>query len=291
MTGAAGSSGSYAPFDEKKTAAAISLLSDESEVVVQRCRAALVAMGEAVRPRLLDELSRVRGDANRLLRHIVAEIDGPRLEREVIEMLGGRPDLEQGSILLGRLVDGGAGPDGVAGVLDAMAERADDLLHGQREPDRVLDVLRKVLVCQEGLRGVPYEHVHLVDALLHGATSHRRAMPLPLCIVWVLVGRRLGVPIVGLGMPGHMLVRYDRPDGLLVLDPFHGGQTSDEDFWRRFLVAQGFVASDLTALDATDGEMLVRTLRNLLNLAPRDGEPVLAERCHRILRAAAERVG
>ncbi|MCB9898822.1 MAG: hypothetical protein H6825_12530 [Planctomycetes bacterium] len=291
MTDTTRSSGARPPAGEGQIGGMIALLSDANEEIVARCREALIGAGDGARPMLLAALAGASGDVHRLLRRILAEIDGPFVEREVLLMLRGEPDLERGSILLGRLVDGGPAPSGVTAALDAMAVRVDELLDGQRDSEAVLRALRRVLVDEHGLQGVPFQHARLADALLHGVTSHRRGMPLPLCIAWVLVGRRLGVPIVGVGMPGHMLVRYDLPDGLLVLDPFHSGQTSDEDFWKQFLEMQGFPSSDLTALDASDAEMLVRTLRNLLNLAAREHETALGERCHRILRAYSEREG
>lgn len=264
--------------------AMISLLSDESEAIVARCRQALVDAGEAARPRLREALSRATGDSHRLIRRILADLAGDAVERDILAHFAARPELEAGSILIGRLVDGGTDPDAVSSVLDDLAARVDRLLGGRRDADVSLSALRRVLVDEQGLQGVPFQHARLLDALLHGVTAHRRGLPLPLCIAWILVGRRLGLPILGVGMPGHMLVRFDRPDGLAVIDPFHGGQASDETFWRQYLTLQGFPSADLTALDASDADMLVRTLRNLLALSGRPGEEALRARCTRILR-------
>ena len=52
--------------------------------------------------------------------------------------------------------------------------------------------------------------------------QRRRGMPIVLCTVWIEVGHRAGVPMHGIGMPGHFIARVGGVDGLLV-DPFSGG--------------------------------------------------------------------
>ena len=56
--------------------------------------------------------------------------------------------------------------------------------------------------------------------------DRRLGIPISLAIVAIEVGRRRGVPIVGIGMPGHFLVRAeDRPDEFV--DLFSGGRRLD----------------------------------------------------------------
>lgn len=269
--------------------AMVSLLTDENESVVEQCRAALLAAGPAAEAPLRARLTRARGDEHRLIRRVLADLTGDRIEAELLELLlGDDPDLERGSVLIGQLVDGGSAPLGVGPALDSLAEQLREALPVAREPAAVCDAIRRVLHTSHGLQGAPVETARLTDALLHGVTSHRRGMPLPLCMVWVLVARRVGLPVVAINMPGHMLVRYDEGDELLVLDPFHGGQPSELAFWRGFLVRQGLPPEALEQMDASDGEMLGRTLRNVYNLARRDGETALLARVERLLTALAD---
>ena len=52
------------------------------------------------------------------------------------------------------------------------------------------------------------------------------------------VGRRLGVPLAGVGMPGHFLLR-DKVDPTVFVDPFHGGRLLDDARLRAPCTAPG----------------------------------------------------
>jgi len=277
------------PASESRVAAIISLLDDRSEKVSAASRDALVALGEPVLPALSASLVRAGGRRARRLRSAMAQIRFPAAEQDLLQHLHGVADLESGSLLVARLFDGGPGPEEAAAVLDAMATRVETLLAGDDEPWRQLNVLRRVLSREQRLAGVPPGRARPVHALLHGVTTRRRGMPLPLCMTWLAVARRTGIPLVGVNMPGHFLLRLDVPDKLLVFDAFHGGALVDRSTCERQLQAHQLPASRLTQLDADDTEILLRTLRNLTHLAAADGDGQLVQRCQRVLARARVR--
>jgi regulator of sirC expression with transglutaminase-like and TPR domain len=57
--------------------------------------------------------------------------------------------------------------------------------------------------------------------------TRRVGIPISLSVVTIEIGRRVGVSLVGVGMPGHFLVRH-QGDPPVFLDPFGGGQQLDE---------------------------------------------------------------
>ncbi|MDX1511542.1 MAG: transglutaminase-like domain-containing protein [Nitriliruptorales bacterium] len=66
------------------------------------------------------------------------------------------------------------------------------------------------------------------NALLSRVLDRRRGLPITLSILWVSIGRRLGVPIHGIGLPGHFVVGIGDGNERAVVDPFHGGAVLDE---------------------------------------------------------------
>ncbi len=58
------------------------------------------------------------------------------------------------------------------------------------------------------------------NSYLDRVLERRTGIPITLAIVAIAVGRRVGVPIVGIGMPSHFLI--GSPDGLRFADPFNG---------------------------------------------------------------------
>ena len=66
------------------------------------------------------------------------------------------------------------------------------------------------------------------NSFLNDVMERRLGIPITLSLLYIEVGKRLGVPLVGIGMPGHFIVRHrDEPD--VFVDPFHGGILLSED--------------------------------------------------------------
>src|SRR5438067_2212591 len=78
---------------------------------------------------------------------------------------------------------------------------------------------------------VRHEYYDPRNSFLNEVLDRRLGIPITLSLVTMEVGRRIGVPLLGVGMPGHFLVRY----GPVVVDPFTGGRKLTEDDCRQLL--------------------------------------------------------
>lgn len=116
--------------------------------------------------------------------------------------------------------------------LDVPAElaRLDDLAAGCAAP--TLDALLAHLFVDLGFAGNRARYQDPRNSLLDQVITRRLGIPITLAIVTITVGRRIGVPLVGVGMPGHFLVR-DQVDQDLFIDPFAFGARLDEAGCRR----------------------------------------------------------
>ncbi|MBC7779440.1 MAG: tetratricopeptide repeat protein [Proteobacteria bacterium] len=107
------------------------------------------------------------------------------------------------------------------------------------------------------------------NSFLNEVLDRKRGIPITLSIVYIEVGRRIGLPLDGLSFPQHFLVRCTLPDGVAVIDPFQSGASlSIEELQRRLgALRQGHRPSraEVSALlvAASRREILSRVLRNL----------------------------
>jgi regulator of sirC expression with transglutaminase-like and TPR domain len=70
------------------------------------------------------------------------------------------------------------------------------------------------------------------NSLLPRVLDRHAGIPISLSVIMMEVGRRLGVPIVGIGMPGHFLVGLAKANGNIpesFADPFHEGRILDAE--------------------------------------------------------------
>jgi regulator of sirC expression with transglutaminase-like and TPR domain len=116
------------------------------------------------------------------------------------------------------------------------------------------------------------------NSMLHEVLRRRVGLPITLSIVAIEVGRRVDVPVIGIGLPGHFFVG-DRSSGRYG-DPFHRGVVLDRDQlesqWKRLTNAPGSLSPAMLLPTPTRAIML-RMLNNLKNtLTQRDDHVKLA---------------
>lgn len=108
--------------------------------------------------------------------------------------------------------------------VDGQIGRIDDLAAEVTEPSA--EGVRHHLFERLGFRG-DLEHYHHPDnSLLHRVVDRRRGIPITLSVLMIEVARRLGVTLVGIGLPGHFVVG-DPTDRDAFVDPFAGGAVLD----------------------------------------------------------------
>jgi regulator of sirC expression with transglutaminase-like and TPR domain len=114
--------------------------------------------------------------------------------------------------------------------LDAFGtEIAAALSDSPRAPHREAAATRLVLADRCGFTGDRREYGTPVNSMLDKVIDRRRGLPITLSIVYVEAGRRAGVELAGVGLPGHFVVGHFRPAPPLLLDPFNGGSVISDD--------------------------------------------------------------
>lgn len=114
------------------------------------------------------------------------------------------------------------------------------------------------------LRGNTSDYGDPRNSYLHRVLERGVGIPITLCVCAIEVGRRLEVPIAGVGLPGHFLVVCDGE----YADPFHGGGRYSPDelepAWRRITGMTAKLDRRLVQPTHTRS-ILLRMLNNLKN--------------------------
>jgi regulator of sirC expression with transglutaminase-like and TPR domain len=108
--------------------------------------------------------------------------------------------------------------------LDAQRARLDDL--AATCPEATRDGLVRHLFVDLAFAGDRETYDDPDNSYLDRVLDRRLGIPITLSVLAIEVGRRLGVPLVGVGLPGHFIVR-DALDEDAYLDPFHAGAALD----------------------------------------------------------------
>jgi regulator of sirC expression with transglutaminase-like and TPR domain len=135
--------------------------------------------------------------------------------------------------------------------------------------------LREFVFVELGFAGDHKDYFSPSNSLLHEVMERRRGIPLTLGIILMELGWRIGMPLEGVGFPGHFLVRLSGEPGDLLLDPYRHAMSVHEEDCRHMLIesTRGEVEFSPELTQSVDKhQMIVRLLHNLKAAYVRRGD-------------------
>ncbi|MEK7296177.1 MAG: transglutaminase-like domain-containing protein [Actinomycetota bacterium] len=118
--------------------------------------------------------------------------------------------------------------------------------------------------------GNTVEYDDPTNSLLNHVFDRRLGIPITLGVVAMEIGSRVGIPITGIGMPGHFLCASapTSRESIIYFDPFHGPQplsaTECQSLYRRLTSLENW--SDEFLLPTPSRQLVVRILNNLKSI-------------------------
>lgn len=170
------------------------------------------------------------------------------------------------------------------GAIDGLALRLRSRLPRPVDAEEKVIALNQFLFGDLGYEGNTDDYYDPRNSYLNEVIDRRTGIPITLSILYMELGRRVGLALEGVSFPGHFLVRLELRGGTLVLDPFAGGAPQSEAELRERLqrvipagAAAGMPVADLP-LDqflerASRRQILARLLRNLKGIYREVGKP------------------
>ena len=170
------------------------------------------------------------------------------------------------------------------GEIEAMAIRLRARLPNGGGAEERIVALNQFLFGDLGFVGNTREYYDPRNSYLNDVIDRRTGIPITLAILYMELGRRIGLPLAGVSFPGHFLVRLKLRGGMLVLDPFSGGAPLAEAELRERLrrvipegatddVPVGELPLDQFLEPASNRQILARVLRNLKGIYRETDKP------------------
>jgi serine protease Do len=220
--------------------------------------------------RRADLLEQRAKDMRRLA--IDVHVRGVATELNRLATKAGEFDLLRGALLLAKMDERDLDVEAYVNQLDKMTgEIKSALPHDPDERTRLV-ALNAYLFQQNGYHGSRFEYYHRANSYLNRVIDDREGIPVTLSVLYMEMGRKLGLKIDGVGLPGHFVVRHVSSDGSdQLVDVFEGGKfISHEDAEAIVLRYVGRPLQDEDFQPTPPKEILRRMVRNLGALAERD---------------------
>lgn len=273
------------PTSESQIRAMIRLLSDDDERIVRTITGKLIDMGPTAVP-LLQEAELEEPDLTDRVGTILDEIRGARVEQDLAALVAQgdeRMDLQAGVFLIARYAYPSLDMTPWARQLDQMAADVRDCIGSRASAEETVKLLGRYLFSELGFCGNTRNYYEPDNSYINRVLERRTGIPISLSTVYLLVGRRLGLPVIGIGMPGHFLVKYDSERYKIFIDCFNGGSLLTEKNCVRFLTEAGYGFDDRYLQPSSTRAILIRTVKNLVAIYAKLEEPVKKARLARFM--------
>jgi regulator of sirC expression with transglutaminase-like and TPR domain len=183
-------------------------------------------------------------------------------------------DLSRACLMIAQDAYPGLDVEGYLGEIERLAARLRGRLPRARGAEERVVALNQFLFDELGYSGNADDYYDPRNSYLNDVIDRRTGIPLTLSVLYLELGRRVGLPLEGVSFPGHFLVRLPLRGAMLVLDPFSGGEPQSEADLRARLRrvipegAAGPLPVEELPLDqflepAGKRQILARLLRNL----------------------------
>ncbi len=271
--------------------ALITLLGDEDANIRNIAREHLLQIGQEAEV-FLRQAAHDDGDGRTRIeaRHVLAQIRQEDLISSFY-VLGlmeeEQVDLEHAAFLLARVgyPDLDIAPfqkelEGFAGrIRNRLAE-----LPQTRSGRAIVETINQVLFVEEGFHGNVEEYHDPDNSYLNRVIERRTGIPVSLSVVYLLVARRLQVPVYGVNLPVHFICQYHTPAESFLLDPFYGGRLITRAECMKLLHGSGMTFEDRMLQRASPRTIIARMVRNLILIHSQQDDIAKAAFLDRILK-------
>ena len=250
---------------EKK--ALLNLLGDEDSAVYQTIRAKILTFGFSatrwLQPATLSSDPVLRRRAIEIVQYLSRQAADNRFLGFCLTQ-GEELEIEDGSLLLAQTQFPEINTLAYQALFDSYAADLREQIDPAAKAEQVIAVINHYLFEELGYHGNEENYYDPENSYLNRVVDRRTGNPISLCGLYLLVARRLKLPVVGIGMPGHFLCRYQNAsEEALFIDAFNRGKLLTKADCVKYLVhtRDGFKESYLSPV--TGRRTLLRMCSNL----------------------------
>jgi len=212
---------------EREQRALINLLGDENPSVFQAVSQRIISLGHNtqtwLKPCCLSSDPLLRRHAQNLLRHFDREVADTRFMTYCLQPEE-QLDLETGAWMLAQTQYPEINPTAYRALLDDYAGELREWLALSDPQAHRLVRINEFIFTHLSFTGNMENYYDPENTFLNRVLDRRMGNPVSLCLVYTLLAQRLGLPVCGIGLPGHSLCRYLSAVEEIYIDAFNLGK-------------------------------------------------------------------
>jgi regulator of sirC expression with transglutaminase-like and TPR domain len=152
--------------------------------------------------------------------------------------------------------------------IDLIADQIKGRTMGNSDAFSLVSEINKYLFTEEGFRGNEDDYYDPRNSFLNDVLDRKTGIPIALSVMYMEVGARVGLPLSGVGFPGHFIIKYSAQSEILI-DPFNKGRIlsgTDCQEMLNQMYAGGVKLKAVFLESVTKKQILARMLQNLKSI-------------------------
>jgi len=251
---------------ESQWRALLNLLGDDDPAIYQSVREKILSFGEdagdRLRPHRLSDDPIVRRRAREIVRHF----DRQEADTWFLGFClkhGEEFDLEEGVWLLALTRYPEINVEAYRALMDHFAAELRERIDYSESDKEILGTINNYLFDELGFSGNEENYYDPQNSYLNQVIDRRKGNPINLSLLYLLLARRLQLPVAGIGLPGHFICRYQSTSEEIYVDPFHHGKFLTKGDCIQYLVSGSHGLQDEFLAPVSTRRMLMRICSNL----------------------------
>jgi regulator of sirC expression with transglutaminase-like and TPR domain len=107
---------------------------------------------------------------------------------------------------------------------ELMADEIKRRIRHNSDPHFLISEINSYLFIEEGFRGNEDDYYDPRNSFLNDVLDRKTGIPITLSVLYMDIANRLGLPLLGVGFPGHFIVKYSGLGEEILIDPFNKGR-------------------------------------------------------------------
>ncbi|HEY9167018.1 MAG TPA: transglutaminase-like domain-containing protein [Candidatus Kryptonia bacterium] len=252
---------------DSKFRALMRLLDDEDPQVSAAVEKELLDGGDEIVHLLESEKDNAEEHIRKRIDRLISKIYIEKLQKDYDSLLdfASHPDfsLERALFLLARPLYPKVDFADSQAQLNELANVLRKRIAGKEDPYDIVQLVNDFFLNEMGFAGNSKDYYNPDNSILHRVLETRRGIPISLGIVYLLVSKRLNLPVYGVGAPAHFLVKFVLEGKEIYVDVFNGGRIMSRKDAEEFISDMGFSFEPRFLKNSSDIEMLARMCRNM----------------------------
>jgi regulator of sirC expression with transglutaminase-like and TPR domain len=278
-------------YSETQRSALLSLLVDEDAGVYRTVRAKILSFGpqaaQWLRPHTLSSEAVLRRRAQEIVLHFGRQAADTCFLAFCLKH-GEEFDLEFGAWLFAQTQYPDINTEGYGAMLDHYAEQLRARVDFGGEARQILERMNDYLFHELGFTGNDANYYDPENSYLNRVLDRRTGNPINLSLLYLLLGRRLKLPIAGIGLPGHFICRYQNTATEVYIDVFNRGKLLTKADCVQYLLQGNYSVRDDYLGPVSARRLLLRICGNLHQIYLHHGQEEQVTRLQRYLVALAK---